>query len=121
MDHQATIEDTLRRAQGMLWNSLPPPAMTPDDVSVKKLRALVKPPKVDKALACSGDTVAAFSLRAMRRVLADHACDECETVTRLWPILDDPMLHAVIGVDLNSRVRIFPTIGATGLSKKHGL
>jgi hypothetical protein len=106
MGHQRTIEVTLRRAHALMWNHLPPPALQPDDFTVKELRALLTSPEVRQALDRGADTASAFSLRAVARILADQCCDDEDIMMRLWAVLDDPLLTAALGI--SARVQIIP-------------
>jgi hypothetical protein len=75
----------------------------PDAPTVIQLRELVHSPSMRAALLHSSDTLLAFALRAVERVVADQSQTDREIITRLWDILDDPHLNRALGITLNSR------------------
>jgi len=104
MKYDRVIEQALREAQDLLWANLPPTHELPDDQAVKGIRALVCLPSVEHALERGNDTVCAFALRAVHRVLSEQAASPRVTVCRLWDILDEPHLNRALGRKQNSRM-----------------
>jgi hypothetical protein len=56
----------------------------------------------------SSDTLLAFALRAVERVVADQSLTNRQIITRLWDVLDDPHLNKALGIPQNSRITFGP-------------
>jgi hypothetical protein len=54
------------------------------------------------ALERSSDTLFSFALRAVERVLSDRSLSHCETISRLWDVLDDAHLNKALGLPSNT-------------------
>jgi hypothetical protein len=72
-------------------------------VTVLRLCELVRSPSIRSALDRSSDTLLAFALRAVDRLLCDHSRPHPETINLLWGVLDDPHLNKALGLPQNSR------------------
>jgi hypothetical protein len=68
------------------------------------LRELVNSPSIRSALDRSNDTILAFALRAVERVLCDHSRPHRQTIELLWDILEDSHLIKALGLPQNSRM-----------------
>jgi hypothetical protein len=110
MDAATSLDDTVRKAQDILWDALPPGAVRRS--AVRKLRDLLGSPEVGAALAISPDNYPAFALRESRLALEDTSAWPDKTLSALWTILDDPALNAALGIPqdrtLNAPRRNYP-------------
>ena len=97
MSSDRVIIDAIKMAQRLLWQNLAPTHKLPDATTVMRSRDLVRSPAIQSALERSSDTFAAFTLRALERVLADRSRTDREIVSRLWDVLDDPHLNQAWG------------------------
>jgi hypothetical protein len=88
MSSDRIIVDALRLAHGLVWQNLRP---TTDAATVSQLRDLVHSPSVRSALERSSDTLPAFALREVARVLGDHSQTHGETIARIRNVLDEPI------------------------------
>jgi hypothetical protein len=96
MDTVTSLDDTVRIAQDILWDALPPGAVRA--AAVLKLRDLLWSTQTSRALAMSSDNCLAFAVRESRMALADTATWPDKTLSLLWMILDDPALNAALGI-----------------------
>jgi hypothetical protein len=101
MSSDRVIIDAIKMAQRLLWQNLAP-------TTVMRFRDLVRSPAIQSALERSSDTFAAFTLRALERVLADRSRTDREIISLLWDVLDDPYLNQALGFPQNSRVAFGP-------------
>jgi hypothetical protein len=108
MSSDRVIIDAIKMAQRLLWQNLAPTHKLPDATTVMRLRDLVRSPAIQSALERSSDTFAAFTLRAVERVLADRSRTDREIISWLWDVLDDPHLNQALGFPQNSRIAFGP-------------
>jgi hypothetical protein len=108
MSYDRAIVDAIKVAQNLLWQNLPPTHNLSDAATVLRFRELVRSPAVRSALERSSDTLLAFALRAVERVLSDQSLTHRETINRLWDVLDDPNPNQALGVRPNSRMTFGP-------------
>jgi hypothetical protein len=108
MNSQRAVEAALRAAQDFLWQNAPPMHYVADDVTVARLRALVRSPAVQAALLQSSDTFVAFALRAVEVMVSDQSQSDREIIGRLWDVLDEPHLNQALGIPQNSRISFGP-------------
>ncbi len=106
MDDQRIIEQVIRKAQGLLRYDLAASRSLPNDLMVGQLRELIQSRELRSALGSSSDTIFAFALRGMRRVLADQSRSDRVIIGELWAILDDPILVAALGIKNSFRTSI---------------
>jgi hypothetical protein len=97
MSSDRAIVDATKVAQNLLRQNLPPTHNLTDAATVLRFRELVHFPAVRSALERSSDTLLAFALRAVHRVLSDQSLTHRETINRLWDFLDDPHLNQAWG------------------------
>ena len=88
MNSQRVIEAAIRAAQDSLWQNAPPMHYVADDVTVARLRELVRSPAIQAALLRSSNTFLTFVLRAVEIVVSDQSQDDGEIIGRLWDVLD---------------------------------
>src|SRR5262245_34760696 len=94
MNSDREIADAIKAAQRLLWHTYD----LPDAMKVARLRKFVRSPPVQSALQRSGDTLLAFTLRAVERVIADQSRTDREIIMRLWHILlNNPHLIQAAG------------------------
>jgi hypothetical protein len=105
---QRVIEAAVRAAQDCLWQNAPPMLYVGDDMTVARLRDLVRSPAVQAALLQSSDTFLAFVLRAVELVVSDQSQTDREILGRLWDVLDEPHLNEALGIPQNSRISFGP-------------
>jgi hypothetical protein len=108
MSSDRVIIDAIKMAQRLLWQNLAPTHKLPDATTVMRFRNLVRSPAIQSALERSSDTFAAFTLRALERVLADRSRTDREIISLLWDVLDDPHLNQALGLPQNSRIAFGP-------------
>ena len=93
MSSDRVIVDAIKVAQDLLRQNLPPTHNLTDASAVLRFRELVRSQAIRSALERSSDTVLAFAMREVERVLCDHSRPHRETINRLWDVLDDPHLN----------------------------
>jgi hypothetical protein len=104
MSSDRIIVDTIKVAQDLLLQNLPPAHNLTDAATVMRFRELVRSQAIRSALDRSSDTLLAFALRAVERVVSDQSRTNRETINQLWDILDDPHLNKALGLPQNSRM-----------------
>jgi hypothetical protein len=97
MSSDRAIVDAIKVAQTLLSQNLPPAYNLPDAATVMRVREVVHSPSIRSALERSSDTLLAFALRAVERVVADQSLTNRQIITRLWDVLDDPHLNKAVG------------------------
>ena len=97
MSSDRVIVDAIKVAQDLLCQNLPPAHNLTDAATVMRFRELVRSQATRSALERSNDTLFAFALRAVERVISDHSQTNRETINRLWEVLDDPHLNQSLG------------------------
>ena len=108
MNSQRAIEAAIRAAQDFLWQNAPPINYVADDMTVARLRDLMRSPVVQAALLQGSDTFLSFALRAVKVVVSDHSQSDREIIGRLWDVLDEPHLNQALGIPQNSRISFGP-------------
>jgi hypothetical protein len=108
MSSDRAIVDAIKVARTLLSQNLPPAYNLPDAATVTRVRELVHSPSIRSALERSSDTLLAFALRAVERVVADQSLTNRQIITRLWDVLDDPHLNQALGIPQNSRITFGP-------------
>jgi hypothetical protein len=104
MKYDRVVEETVRKAQNILWANLPPLS---DELIVKRISALISVPAVQEALEHCSDTVPVFALRGVHRVLSDRAEPPRATLDRLCDILNEPDLNQALGIKQNTRMNLW--------------
>ena len=104
MSSDRVIVDAIKVAQDLLRQNSPPTHNLTDASAVLRFRALVRSQAIRSALERSSDTVPAFALREVERVVGDQSRTNRETINRLWVVLDDPYLNKALGLPQNSRM-----------------
>jgi hypothetical protein len=108
MSSDRIIVDAIKAAQDLLCQNLPPAHNLTDVATVLRFRELVRSQAIRSALERSSDTLFAFALRAVERVISDQSQTDRETISRLWDILDDPHLNQALGLPDNRRKMLGP-------------
>jgi hypothetical protein len=96
MNAPTSLDETIRRAQDILWSALPPGVAR--SAAVVELKELLWSTQTREALALASDNYLAFALRESRMALADASAWPDKTLSALWTILDDPALNAALGI-----------------------
>jgi hypothetical protein len=104
MSSDRIIADGIKVAQDLLRQNLPATHNLTDAAVVLRFRELVRSQGMQSALERSSDTVLAFALREVERVLCDQSRPHRETINRLWDVLDDPHLNQALGLPQQSRM-----------------
>jgi hypothetical protein len=104
MSSDRVIVDTIKMAEDLLRQNLPPTRHLTDAATVMRFRELIRSQAIRLALERSSDTVHAFALRAVKQVISDQSRTNRETINRLWDVLDDPHLHQALGLPQQSRM-----------------
>ena len=73
MSSDRIIVDTIKVAQDLLWQNLPPTHNLTDAATVMRFRELVRSQAIRSALDCSSDALLTFALRAVERVISDQS------------------------------------------------
>jgi hypothetical protein len=108
MSSDRVIVDAVKLAQDLLSQNLAPSHNLTDAATVMRFRELVRSQAIRSALERSSDTLFAFALRAVERVISDHSRTNRESVNRLWEVLDDPHLNQALGNPHNRRKMLGP-------------
>jgi hypothetical protein len=108
MSSDRVIIDAIKVAQDLLRQNLPPTHNFTDAAAVLRFRELVRSQAIRSALERSSDTLLAFALREVERVVSDQSRTNRETINRLWDILDDPHLNQALGLPDSSRATFGP-------------
>jgi hypothetical protein len=95
MNAPTSLDETIRRAQDILWSALPPGLARAS--AVIELKELLWSTQTREALALASDNYLAFALRECRMTLADASAWPDKALSALWTILDDPALNAALG------------------------
>ena len=93
MSSDRVIVDTIKMAQDLLRQNLLPTRHLTDAATVMRFRELIRSQAIRLALERNSDTVLAFALRAVERVISDQSRTNRETINRLLDVLDDPHLN----------------------------
>jgi hypothetical protein len=88
MSSDRIIVDALKLAHSLAWHNL---RSKTDAATVLRLRELVHSPSVRSALERGSDTLPAFALREVARVLSDESQTHRPTMARIRNILDEPI------------------------------
>jgi hypothetical protein len=107
MNYQQLIHFVLRKSQDTLWDNLSSTKQLPDDRTINTIRAFVSTPSAQTAIERGDDTVFAFALRAVNRVVSRREQPAARIIGRLWDILDDPDLNLALGVKRKTRINIW--------------
>jgi hypothetical protein len=108
MSSDRVIVDAIKVAQDLLCQNLPPAHNLTDAAAVMRFRELVRSQAVRSALERSSDTLFAFALRAVERVISDQSQTNREMINRLWEVLDEPHLNQALGNPHNRRKMVGP-------------
>jgi hypothetical protein len=108
MTHDHLIHLLIRQIQGVLWDNLTRARQVPADTAVNAIRALVYAPAAQRALEKGSDTVRAFALRAVSRVLRDDQQPPRVVLDRLRSVLDEANLNRALGARPQSRMNLRP-------------
>ena len=96
MSSDRIIVEAIKVAQSLLWQNLPPIHNLTDAATVMRFRELVRSPAIRSALERSSDTLFAFALRSVERVICDQTRTNRETINRLWDVLNEPHLNKAL-------------------------
>ena len=108
MSSDRIIVDAFKVAQNLLSQNLPPAHNLTDAATVLRFRELVRSQAIRSALERSSDTLFAFALRAVERVISDQSPTNREMINRLWEVLNDPHLNEALGNPHNRRKMVGP-------------
>jgi hypothetical protein len=103
MSSDRIIVDAIKVAQDLLSQNLPAAQNLSEAAAVMRFRELVRSQAVRSALERSSDTLFAFALRAVERVVSDQSATNREMINRLWEVLDEPHLNQALGKPHNRR------------------
>lgn len=106
MSSDRIIVDAIKVAQDLLCQNLPAAQNLSDAAAVMRFRELVRSQAVRSALERNSDTLFAFALRAVERVISDQS--RTNRINRLWEVLDDPHLNQALGNPHNRRKMVGP-------------
>jgi hypothetical protein len=106
MSSDRIIVDAIKVAQDLLCQNLPAAQNLSDAAAVMRFRELVRSQAVRSER--SSDTLFAFALRAVERVISDQSRTNREMINRLWEVLDDPHLNQALANPHNRRKMVGP-------------
>lgn len=98
MNYQQLIEFILRRSHETLWANLPPHSRVSDAKAVAVIRELVSSPTAREAIERGSDTLCAFALRALNRIVCEKSRSPADIITHLWDVVDEPQLKRMLGI-----------------------
>jgi hypothetical protein len=104
MKYDRVIEQAVRKAQIILWANSP--ALS-DAETIRRIRAIVAAPAVQEASERGSDTIPAFALRGVHRILFDRPAPACVTIDRLCDILHELELNRVLGVSSRPGINLW--------------
>lgn len=107
MSSDHIIVDAIKVGQELLCQNLSAQNLS-DAAAVMRFRELVRSQAVRSALERSSDTLFAFALRAVERVVSDQSPTNRKMLTRLWEVLNDPHLNKALGKPHNRRKIVGP-------------
>ena len=107
MSSDHIIVDAIKVAQELLCQNLSAQNVS-DAAAVMRFRELVRSQAVRSALERSSDTLFAFALRAVERVVSDQSPANRKMINRLWEVLNDPHLNEALGKPHNRRKIVGP-------------
>jgi hypothetical protein len=108
MSSEGVIVDAIKVTRDFLGQNLPPGQTLTDAATVMRFRELVQSQAIRSALERSSDTLFAFALRAVERVISDQSSTNREIIHRLWEVFDDPHLNQALGDPHNRRKIVEP-------------
>jgi hypothetical protein len=108
MSSERIIVEAIKVAQDLLCQNLPTAQNLSDAAAVMRFRELVRSQAIRSALERSSDTLFAFALRAVERVISDQSRTNREMINRLWEVLDEPHLNQALGNPHNHRKMVIP-------------
>ena len=108
MSSERVIVEAIKVAQDFLCQNLPAVQNLSDAAAVMRFREIVRSQAVRSALERSSDTLFAFALRAVERVISDQSRTNREMINRLWEVLNDPHLNEALGNPHNRRKMVGP-------------
>jgi hypothetical protein len=108
MSSERIIVDAIKMAQDLLAQNLPTAQNLSDAAAVMRFRELARSQAVRSALERSSDTLFAFALRAVERVISDQTRTNREMINRLWEVLNDPHLNEALENSHNRRKIVGP-------------
>jgi hypothetical protein len=107
MSSDRVIVQALKLAHNLVCQNLPPAHLTEASI-VLRLRELVHSPSVRLALERGSDTVPAFALREIARVLSDYSQTYGEIIVRTRNVLVEPHLDEALGLRQSRRTTFGP-------------
>jgi hypothetical protein len=99
MSSDRIIVDALKLAHSLVSQNLR--SATDAAATVLRLRELFHLPPVRSALERGSDSLPAFALRDVARVLTDQSQTHGDTIARIRNVLDEPHLDDALGVRQN--------------------
>jgi len=107
MSFDRVIVQALKLAHNLVCQNLRPAHLTEASI-VLRLRELVHSPSVRLALERGSDTVPAFALREIARVLSDYSQTYGEIIVRTRNVLVEPHLNEELGLRQSRRTTFGP-------------
>ena len=108
MSSDGVLVGAIKVTRDLLGQNLPPAQTLTDAATVMRFRELVRSQAIRSALERSSDTLVAFALRAVERVISNQSSTNREIINRLWEVFDDPHLHQALGDPHNGRKIVGP-------------
>jgi hypothetical protein len=102
------IVEALKLARSLVGQNLRPAT---DAATVLRLRELFHSPSVRAALERGSDSLPAFALREIARVLSDQLLTHGEVIGRIRNVLDEPHLNEALGLRQNRWITFRPPPG----------
>lgn len=108
MSSDRLIVEAIKVARDLLCQNLPPRQHLGNAATMMRFQELVRSQAIRSALERSADTLFAFALRAVERVISDQTRTNREIINQLWEILDDPHLNQALGIPHSGRKTLGP-------------
>jgi hypothetical protein len=108
MSSDRIIVEAIKVARDLLCQNLPPRQHLGNAATMMRFQELVRSQAIRSALERSADTLFAFALRAVERVISDQTRTNREIINQLWEILDDPHLNQALGIPHSGRKTLGP-------------
>jgi len=105
MSSDRIIVDSLMLAHSLVWQNLRP---TTDAATVFRLRELLHSPSVRSALERGSDSLPAFALREVARVLTDQSQTHGQAIARIRNVVGEPHLNEALGLRQNRWITFPP-------------
>lgn len=107
MQHDRVIKQALADVQDLLWANSQSSRRLSDHLAIACLRKVFDRPDVKRAVEHGNDTLCAFALRGVNRIVSDDEQPPRAMLNGLRSILRDPDLGQALGLKQNARINLW--------------